>query len=60
MLKLHTGDTIGIASPSHLAEKETYEKIFAKIREMGLNVKPAQNLYAPRLGLFGDRSRARR
>ena len=32
MLKLHTGDTIGIASPSHLAEKETYEKIFAKIR----------------------------
>ena len=59
MLKLHTGDTIGIASPSHLAEKETYEKIFAKIREMGLNVKPAQNLYARGWGYSAtDRERA--
>ena len=46
MLKLHVGDTVGVASPSHLAERETCEKIFAKIREMGLKVRPAPNLYA--------------
>ena len=46
MLKLHVGDTVGVASPSHLAERETYEKIFAKIRALGLKVKPAPNLYA--------------
>ncbi len=59
MLKLHVGDTVGVASPSHLAERETYEKIFTKIRALGLKVKPAPNLYARSWGYAAsDRERA--
>lgn len=58
MLRLHPGDTVGIASPSHLAERETYERIFAKIERLGLKVKPAPNLYARSWGYAAsDRER---
>ncbi len=42
---LKLGDTIGIVSPSHVATREKYEKIFAVIEALGFRVKPGKNLY---------------
>ncbi len=39
------GDTIGIVSPSHVATREKYEKIFSVIESLGFRVKPGKNLY---------------
>ena len=44
--RLHHGDVIGVASPSHIATPEGYASIFRAIEEMGFRAKPAGNLFA--------------
>jgi muramoyltetrapeptide carboxypeptidase LdcA involved in peptidoglycan recycling len=36
---IKNGDTIGIVSPSHVAEKERYARFFSAINSLGFNVK---------------------
>jgi muramoyltetrapeptide carboxypeptidase len=43
--KLKYGDKIGIISPSHVAEKEHYIKIFEGIKSIGFNIIESKNLY---------------
>ena len=49
-LTLQRGDTIGIASPSHIVTDARYEPIFRGIEEHGFRVKKAKNLYANTYG----------
>jgi muramoyltetrapeptide carboxypeptidase len=42
---LEKGDTIGIISPSHVAEKDRYSRYFSVINSLGFNVKEGKNLY---------------
>jgi muramoyltetrapeptide carboxypeptidase len=42
---LKPGDYIGIVSPSHVADKEHYSRIFNGIRSIGFQVKESKNLY---------------
>ena len=44
--RLHYGDVIGVASPSHIASHEGYESIFSAITRMGFRTKAADNLYS--------------
>ena len=44
--RLHLGDVIGVASPSHIATPEGYASIFRAIEEMGFRVKAADNLFS--------------
>lgn len=44
--RLHMGDVIGIASPSHIATREGYAPIFEALERMGFRVKAADNLYS--------------
>lgn len=46
MDRLKLGDTIGIASPSWLADREMYEQIAKVIEELGFKVRIADLLYA--------------
>ena len=46
MLKLKKGDTVGIASPSHIATPQAYAPVYEGLQKMGLNVKIAPHLYA--------------
>lgn len=48
--KLSLGDTIGIISPSHIAERDTYEKIISEIEHLGFHVKTGNNLYKSSYG----------
>ena len=43
--ELNFGDTIGIISPSHVAEKERYATIISNIEQLGFSVKTGANLY---------------
>ena len=43
--RLKIGDTIGIISPCHTAERERYAPFFAGIRKLGYQVKEGKNLY---------------
>ena len=43
--KLNLGDTIGLISPSHVAEKETYANIITHLEHLGFKVKTGANLY---------------
>ena len=44
--RLRFGDTIGIASPSHIASYEGYASVFAAVERMGFRVKAADNLFS--------------
>ncbi len=44
--RLHFGDVIGVASPSHIATWEGYAPIFDAIERMGFRVKLADNLFS--------------
>ena len=44
--RLHLGDVIGVASPSHIATPEGYESIFRAIEAMGFRFKAADHLFA--------------
>lgn len=46
MERLRVGDTIGIVSPSHLADKEKYDQIEKAIKEEGFQVRFADLFYA--------------
>ena len=43
---LSEGGTIGICSPSHIAQYWDYQNIINKIRERGFKVKEGNNLYS--------------
>lgn len=43
--KLKYGDTIGLISPSHVAEKESYANIITHLEQLGFKVKTGANLY---------------
>lgn len=43
--KLNIGDTIGLISPSHVADRETYASIIANLEHLGFKVKTGTNLY---------------
>lgn len=48
--KLTLGDTIGIISPSHIADVEHYSKIISGIEAKGFRVKTGTNLYKATYG----------
>lgn len=47
---IHTGDTIGIISPCHYADREKYARFIAGIEAQGFRVKEGENLYKRTLG----------
>ena len=47
---LPPGGLIGICSPSHVAERQRYQRIEAGIRSLGFQVKEAHNLYRDTYG----------
>jgi muramoyltetrapeptide carboxypeptidase len=56
---IKTGNTIGIVSPSHAAEKERYARFFNTIKSIGFNVKEGGNLYKNTYGyLASEQERA--
>jgi len=56
---LRRGDTIGICSPSHIADPEKYKDYIAYIEALGYAVKTADNLYKSTYGyLASERERA--
>ena len=48
--RLKKGDTIGICSPCHIAPREGFAPLLAKIRAEGFAVKEATNLYSTTYG----------
>ena len=48
--RLHPGDVIGVASPSHIAAQEGYASIFDAIERMGFRARPADNLFSAEWG----------
>ncbi len=48
--KLKPGDTIGIVSPSHVADAERYAKGIAVLESLGFRVKCGENLYQDTYG----------
>lgn len=48
--RLQKGDTIGIVSPSHIAERERYAPIIAALEGLGYRVKTGKNLYCDTYG----------
>ena len=44
--RLHLGDVIGIASPSHIATPEGYASIFDSLQNIGFRVKAADHLFS--------------
>ncbi|MEG0740752.1 MAG: LD-carboxypeptidase [Clostridia bacterium] len=54
MAMLRPGDTIGIISPSHVAEREHYAPIFQSIESMGLCAKAGANLYKSTYGYLAS------
>ena len=48
--KLKYGDKIGIISPSSVAEKERYQKIFFGIKSIGFDIVEGKNLYKDTYG----------
>jgi len=56
---LKIGDTIGIVSPSHVAEKEQYINYFKTINSIGFKIKEGKNLYKNTYGyLASEQERA--
>lgn len=49
-MKLTKGDTIGIVSPSYLAERAFYEKVFNNLYEKGFKVKSGKNIFKKTYG----------
>ncbi len=43
--KLNYGDTIGLVSPSHIADPDRYERIIFILKNRGFSVKIGKNLY---------------
>jgi muramoyltetrapeptide carboxypeptidase len=43
--KIKYGEKIGIISPSHVAEKERYSKIYSGIKSIGFNICEGENIY---------------
>ena len=52
--KLKYGDKIGIISPSHVAERERYAKIFIGIRAAGFDIIEGKNLYKDSYGYIAS------
>ena len=48
MIKLSHGDTIGIISPSWVANKKDYENYTRGLEELGFQVKLGKNIYLSR------------
>lgn len=56
---LKTGDTIGIVSPSHVADKDQYSKYIGTLKSIGFSVKESENLYKNTYGyLASEKERA--
>lgn len=56
---LKKGDTIGLISPSHVAEAEQYRPIISCLRSLGFPVKTGKNLYKNTVGyLASEQERA--
>lgn len=51
---LNIGGTIGICSPSHIAERETYAARIDKLRSLGFHVIEADNLYSRSFGYLAS------
>lgn len=47
---LRPGDTIGLISPSHVAQREEYARLIAGIEAQGFSVKQGRNLYSSTYG----------
>lgn len=57
--KLKLGDTIGLISPSHVADRETYAPIITHIEKLGFKIKTGANLYKDTWGsVASDSERA--
>jgi len=54
--KIIIGDTIGIVSPSHVAEEERYQKIIYGINKIGFKVKTGGNIYKDTYGYIASES----
>ena len=52
--KLKHGDYIGIIAPSHIADKERYNKYFSEIRTIGFNIIEGQNMYKNTYGFIAS------
>jgi muramoyltetrapeptide carboxypeptidase len=52
--KLKYGDKIGIISPSHVAEKERYSKIFSELESIGFSIIEGENLYKDTYGYIAS------
>ena len=48
--RLTYGDTIGVVSPSHVAERERYWPMLEGLRKLGFPVKEGKNLYRDTYG----------
>ena len=57
--RLRPGDTIGVVSPSHVAERERYRPMLEGLRRLGFRVKEGKNLYRDSYGyLASEQERA--
>ncbi|MBQ9920916.1 MAG: LD-carboxypeptidase, partial [Clostridia bacterium] len=57
--KLNIGDTIGLISPSHVANRAAYAAIIAHMEKLGFKVKTGANLYKDTWGsVASDTERA--
>jgi muramoyltetrapeptide carboxypeptidase len=57
--KIKYGDKIGIVSPSHIAEKEHYSKIFRGIKSAGFEICAGNNIYKNTYGyIAAEKERA--
>lgn len=57
--RLTYGDTIGVVSPSHVAERERYRPMLEGLRKLGFHVKEGKNLYRDTYGyLASEQERA--
>jgi muramoyltetrapeptide carboxypeptidase len=52
--KIKYGDKIGIVSPSHIAGKEQYARIFKGIRSIGFEVSAGNNMYKDTYGYIAS------
>jgi muramoyltetrapeptide carboxypeptidase len=52
--KLKYGDKIGIISPSHIAEKEFYSKIYHAIKSIGFDIVEGKNIYKNTYGYIAS------
>ena len=58
--RLTYGDTIGVVSPSHVAERERYRPMLEGLRKLGFHVKEGKNLYRDTYGYLASEQERRK